>query len=116
MYTYETRKLSFQLVPAKSWYKNLHNFTPRWNEISEKIREKNICEICGKETRVLDAHEVWIYDDVTHTQSLDKIIAVCKDCRDSPTGDLRRPGLRETNSVSHGKHIRLSPVTENTCN
>ena len=83
MYTYETRKLSFQLVPAKSWYKNLHNFTPRWNEISEKIREKSICEICGKETRALDAHEVWIYDDVTHTQSLDKIIAVCKDCHNA---------------------------------
>ena len=35
---------------------------------------------------------------------------------DRPTGDWRRPGLRETSSVSHGKHIRLSPVTENTCN
>ena len=83
MYNYETRKLTFQFVPEHSWYKNLHNFTPRWNEISEKIRETNKCEICGKETHDLDAHEVWTYNDITHTQSLDNIIAVCKDCHNT---------------------------------
>ncbi len=80
MKEYEKRKLSFQLVPSTSWYTNLRSILPNWKEISLKVRASGHCDICGKATSSLDAHEVWEYDDVQHTQKLKRVISVCKEC------------------------------------
>lgn len=84
-YVYETRKLSFQLVPQTSWYSNLRSLLPSWSEVSNYIRKDCICSICGskKPMNELHAHEVWYYDDVTHTQHLKYIICVCENCHNS---------------------------------
>lgn len=85
MYSYETRKLNIQLVPKTAWYTNLRSVLLNWGSISAKVRSKGKCDICGKEFPVsqLDAHEVWEYDDKTHTQSLNNIICVCRDCHNA---------------------------------
>ena len=80
MYEYETRKLSFQLVPSTCWYTNLRSILPNWSEISFRVRLNHTCEICGDRLGPFDAHEVWDYDDISHVQSLNKIICVCKNC------------------------------------
>ena len=79
-FEYEQRKLTLQLVPSSAWYSNLRSMIPNWSEVSNKVRINGKCEICGCETDKLDAHEVWKFDDENATQSLDRIIAVCKNC------------------------------------
>ena len=83
MYPYETRKLSFQLVPETAWYCNLRSVLPNWTEISKKVRKPGICAVCGEKTKKLDAHEVWSYNDETHKQLLKEIISVCKACHNA---------------------------------
>ena len=80
MYDYEKRKLNIQLVPQKCWFHNLRSLIPNWQAVSKFIRSKGKCDICGKQTDDLDAHEVWKYDDKQCIQSLKDIICVCKDC------------------------------------
>jgi hypothetical protein len=84
-YTYESRKLNFQLVPRSCWYVNLRSVLPNWSEISNKVRKPCICSICGvkKPITELHAHEVWSYDDVTHEQHLADLICVCEDCHNA---------------------------------
>lgn len=83
MYEFETRKLSFQLVPSTSWYINLRSILPNWAEISSKVRSTTQCDICGQKSNALEAHEVWEYDDVHSLQKLQRVIAVCRDCHQS---------------------------------
>ena len=82
MKTYEDRKLSFQLIPRTAWYSNLRDFLPNWKEISDKVRSIGRCEICGEEydSKDLEAHEVWQFDDKTHKQILKRIDCACYKC------------------------------------
>ncbi|MDE5738465.1 MAG: hypothetical protein K2H93_08880 [Oscillospiraceae bacterium] len=82
-YSYEQRKLSFQLVPETVWGSNLRLLLANWNEISRIVRSTGKCAICGMMTKQLHAHEVWCYDDENHVQILDNIIAVCKNCHNA---------------------------------
>mgnify|MGYP003571325081 CR=1 FL=1 len=78
------RKLKFELVPDSCWYSNIRTILPKkvWEYIKKdvKSRANGRCEICGKQTSLLDAHEVWSYDVKSATQKLENVIAVCKDC------------------------------------
>lgn len=76
-------ELDFDLVPETSWGKNFRTMFPKqWESLRKKSYQKaNFkCEICHTPSSVLEAHEVWHYDDSKHTQSLIDIIALCKDC------------------------------------
>lgn len=78
------RKLEFELVPDGCFKSNLRNILSKaqWEYIKNyvKTRAGGKCEICGKKTNHLDAHEVWDYDEKTGVQKLKDIKAVCKDC------------------------------------
>ena len=78
------RKLNFELVPDGCWYVNLrsHYKKSEWDVIRNdaKKRAGGKCMICGAKTDRLEAHERWSYDDKTHVQKLEDVIAVCKDC------------------------------------
>jgi hypothetical protein len=79
-------KLQFELVPDSCWYSNLRSLlTPeQWDHVRKKAyaRAGGKCMICGAPTTRLEAHEQWAYDDVTHTQSLQNVIAVCRACHE----------------------------------
>ena len=77
-------KLNFQLVPDGCWKSNLRNILSKkaWDFLKADAKERagGRCAICGNQTKFLDAHEVWEYDDKNGVQKLTDIIAVCKDC------------------------------------
>lgn len=74
--------LRFQLVPQPLQYKNLRSELSdfQWDRIKNNVKSTGTCACCGIKTPQLDAHEVWNYNDETHTQTLDSIIPVCHQC------------------------------------
>lgn len=78
------RVIDFELIPASSWCNNLRNILTRqqWTSISKNVRSNadGHCEICGRNVKMLHAHETWEFDDDTHTQKLIQIRAVCPMC------------------------------------
>lgn len=61
------------------------NMTPaEWGRCKAFVRERSgdRCELCGGRGPKwpVECHEVWGYDDVTHVQSLDGLIALCPPC------------------------------------
>lgn len=77
-------KLDFELVPDGCWYSNLRSILSKkqWDFLRADAKERSggKCMICGKQTKYLDAHERWSYDEKNCVQKLEDIIAVCKDC------------------------------------
>lgn len=77
-------KLNFELVPDGCWYSNLRSILPKnvWMAISKDVREQagNKCSICGNDSRRLDAHERWSYDEKNCIQKLEDVICVCSRC------------------------------------
>ena len=77
-------KLKFELVPDGCWYSNLRSILSKkqWDFLRADAKERSggKCMICGKQTKYLDAHERWSYDEKSCVQKLEDIIAVCKDC------------------------------------
>ena len=78
-------KLDFEMVPEECWYANLRSVLPKedWDRIRRRAyaRAEGRCSICGAPGR-LEAHEVWSYDDETHVQKLEDVIAVCPACHE----------------------------------
>lgn len=81
--------LKFQLIPQMFKNINLHNEKIRiiepdkWKEISSKVRdEQKECHYCGRGfvRFELEAHEVWVFDNVRHVQKLVDIVSACKLC------------------------------------
>ena len=78
-------KLKIDLIPESSWCKNLRNHIgqTKWNKIGIESceRVKGLCEICGAtETRRLDCHEIFEYDEETKIQKLTGFMSLCRKC------------------------------------
>lgn len=77
-------KLTIDLLPKGAWGNDLSKTLSKkdWdiirNECYKKAHYK--CEICGYETKELDAYEVWEFNEETRTQTLVNIIAICSKC------------------------------------
>lgn len=80
----EMMKLNINLLPRGAWNNDFSSTLKKsdWDKIRKKCYEKahGRCQICGRETNELDAHEVWRFDCHSRTQTLVKIIAVCTKC------------------------------------
>lgn len=79
-------RLELELVPSTSWGDNVRSRLSRqdWDTIRQACYKAAgwRCEICsgiGTKHRV-EAHEIWSYDDVAHTQTLVRTIALCPRC------------------------------------
>ena len=72
-------KLDFELVPDGCWYSNLRSILSKkqWDFLRADAKERSggKCMICGKQTKYLDAHERWSYDEKSCVQKLEDIIA-----------------------------------------
>lgn len=79
-------KLTAELVPKTAWYSNVRsNVTcAEWDVIRKQVYADagHVCEICGGvgKNHPVECHEVWEYDDTTHTQQLIKMTALCPAC------------------------------------
>ncbi|MGK6321338.1 DUF5710 domain-containing protein [Sphingomonas sp. DT-204] len=74
------------MVPQTLWGKNLRALLPKeqWDVVRRHAYELagNRCRVCGGRGPQwpVEADEAWEYDDVTHTQTLKSVIALCPDC------------------------------------
>lgn len=81
-------KLAIELVPSTVWYSSIYQYykksnnMQKWHEIKKELfsKEGNKCWICKKETKYLEAHEFWEYDDMRHIQKLQAIHHLCDIC------------------------------------
>ena len=107
------RKLQFELVPEGCWGSNLRAiFTKKqWDFIRNdaKQRANGHCQICGKKTDRLDAHERWIYDEQNAVQILDDVICVCKDCHN--TIHIGRTQLKGNVIRAENHYIKVNGCT-----
>ena len=79
-------KLNFELVPDSCWYSNLRSILSpaQWDVVRKEAyaRADGRCMICGAQTRRLEAHERWEYDEEQEVQRLADVVAVCKACHE----------------------------------
>ena len=83
-------KLACELVPTGTWGANLRSLLPPsgWNRLRRwsYAQADNKCEICDSSgleqgrTYPVECHEVWAYDDVSHTQTLIGVQSLCPQC------------------------------------
>lgn len=79
-------RLTFELVPATSWYRNVRaNVSPMtWSSLQQLTftAAGRRCEICGNvgPRHPVECHEVWSYDDRWLVQRLERLIALCPRC------------------------------------
>lgn len=78
--------IQIEVIPTSCIGHNLHSFSilkhGKWEEISQNVRERHICQCCNKpfKSSELHAHEVWFFDMETHVQRLVMIASVCEKC------------------------------------
>jgi hypothetical protein len=83
-------KLSVELIPTTCHYSNVRTTVTKkeWDMIRFMSYEKanNKCEICGESGKNqgykhnVECHEIWDYNDETHTQKLVGLISLCPIC------------------------------------
>lgn len=79
-------KLSIELVPKTSWFKNLRSLLApeEWDKLRREIylKANYRCEVCGGKgpKHPVECHEVWHYDDIQHRQTLIGLVALCPAC------------------------------------
>lgn len=130
------KKLNFELVPDGCWHSNLRHILSReqWEWIKKDAKERfdGKCAICGKKSKILDAHEVWEYDSKKGIQKLKDVISVCKDCHSAihidftaVKGNLDKAEeqymkvnncsyvqMKKDLDLAHKEHNRLNQVSE----
>lgn len=79
-------KLSIELVPRTSWFKNLRQelSSGEWDVVRRECYKAAgyRCEICGGVggKHPVECHERWSYCDKRKVQTLNGVIALCPDC------------------------------------
>ena len=130
------KKLSFELVPDGCWGFNLRTLLSKkqWDFVRNDAKERSNhkCAICGRQSKRLEGHERWEYDEENGVQKLVDVIAVCKDChnaihigRTQLVGDFDRASKHymKVNNCSYAEfrkdlgeandnHIRRNKISE----
>lgn len=81
--------LFVDLVPRSCWFTNVRSCVSGqdWERLRRMLRARagQRCEICGHNedqtnSRRMDAHERWTFDEATETQKLVRLVWLCEDC------------------------------------
>lgn len=96
-------KLTIELVPSSSFYKNVRSevTSRQWNSLRKTCYKKagHVCEICGDtglnqgRTHAVECHEIWSYEN--GIQKLEGLIALCPNCHAAKHAGLARIQGRE---------------------
>ena len=83
-------KLTIELIPSTCHFSNVRTTITKaqWDKLRFHSYEKAnyVCEICGQTgieqgyKHKLECHEIWKYNDKTHTQKLVGLISLCPLC------------------------------------
>ncbi len=117
----EQYKLTIELVPKTSWYTNVRSNVSKeqWDIIRKKSYElaNHKCEICGDTGKNqgykhnVECHEIWEYNELTRTQKLTDLIALCPICH-----KCKHPGLAQINGelpIVINQLMKINNLTEN---
>jgi len=74
-----------EMLPVTTWEDNVRTRVSgeHWDRLRRYCYKAagHRCEICGnKGSPAIEAHEVWVFDDKTRTQRLQRLIALCVKC------------------------------------
>lgn len=81
-------KLSIELVPSTCWYSNVRSNVSMdtWNRLQRATFDAagHVCEICNGtgDGHLVEAHEIWRYDDHRMVQHLERLISLCPRCHE----------------------------------
>ena len=110
-------KLLSEIVPSTSWYNNVRSNVSKkeWDYLRKTSYELagNKCEICGDTGKNqgfnhnVECHEIWEYDNETHTQKLTGLISLCPYCH-----KVKHPGLAQLNGETDIVLKQLMKVNE----
>ncbi len=106
-------KLTVELVPSTSWGDNLRTRLagPDWDRLRKACYKAAgyRCEICGMtcESRPwpVECHEIWSYSDITHTQKLEGLIALCDRCH-----EVKHAGFAQVRGRLNSVYAKLCAV------
>jgi len=115
----EDLKLTIELVPATSYYDNVRKIISErdWNQIRSRCYTQSgfQCDVCydngidqGRKQKVC-CHEIWHYDDKTHTQRLVGFTSLCPLCH-----QVKHAGLANLNNKIDQVISQLEEVNEMT--
>ncbi|WP_404469249.1 hypothetical protein [Sutcliffiella horikoshii] len=95
-------KLNIELIPRTAIGQNLRA-NPEWEIIRKKVYNiyNSQCQICSKKDSLLDAHEVWEWDEENHIQILINIIGICRLCHDTIHFDIAEKNGKATEAKDH---------------
>jgi hypothetical protein len=101
------QKLTIELVPQSSWYKNVRSSvsTDEWDIIRKRVYKQAhyCCEICGDAGthHPVECHEIWEYEDKKHIQKLVGLIALCPACHEVKHIGFAQLQGRYAEAISH---------------
>jgi hypothetical protein len=76
--------LEIELIPINSWYYNLRNAMTKkeWDLLRDSIAKKvlNNCAICKKNSKKIEVHEKWKFNNKKNTQTLISLEPICHLC------------------------------------
>lgn len=99
--------LTVELVPQTSWYRNVRSHVSRaeWERLRKLTfaRARYHCEICGGrgERWPVECHEIFSYDDATHIQRLERLVALCPACHEVKHIGLAGVRGRRAEALAH---------------
>lgn len=87
-----------EMLPVTSWEDNLRTrlTESHWDRLRRYCYRAagGRCEICGKHNTPIECHEEWKFDDISHTQKLKRLIALCTLCHKAHhLGFAKRAGI-----------------------
>ena len=106
-------RLTIELVPSSCWFSNVRSNVPPsvWEVLKKQTAKltRHRCEICAGRGRrwPVECHEVWLYDDKTHTQTLVRLIALCPMCH-----KVKHIGLASANGEFNEVRAHLMKVNQ----
>lgn len=102
-------RLTIELVPSTCWNANVRTLVTKaeWDRIRKKVYAAAdfACEACGRRGTVLHAHEKWAYDDQTHRQVLEDMVALCPGCH-----EVKHLGFAQTQGRGDQARTHLAKV------
>jgi hypothetical protein len=115
-------RLYVDLIPRDCWYSNARKLIhpSDWDRVRHHVYERvnYKCECCNIDTKIdktngyLEAHERWKFDNITYTQKLVRLVALCHECHQSTHMGLASIlGFRKE-AETHLKKIRKFNDTE----
>lgn len=102
--------LFVDLVPSSCWFTNVRSCvdTRDWDRLRHMVytRAGNRCEACGTgpdraNSRYLEAHERWQYDDVRAVQTLRRLVCLCTPCHEATHYGLATIRGRDQQASAH---------------